>query len=103
MMRRETSVSWLAPYSTLAKRSGFVDQRAEQVGFEIGKLALQDACQTLQARAGINRGLGQRRHDPLLVAIELHEDEIPQLHVTAAVAGELAIGVPRSLAAVPMS
>ncbi len=38
-------------------------------------------------------GLGRGLSVPVDIAIELHEDEIPDFHVAAALAAELAIGV----------
>ena len=86
MMRSETSVSWLAPYSTLARLGGFLDQGPEEIGIEIRELALQDGGEPLQSRAGINRRAGQGSHVALFVAVELHEDQVPQFDVAAAIA-----------------
>src|SRR5205807_9545485 len=38
----------------------------------------------LETHAGIDRGLGQRIHVALLVAVVLHEDEVPDLDVAIA-------------------
>src|SRR5262249_19720267 len=72
---------------------GFVDRRAEKVGIEIRDLSLQYGGHALETRAGINRRTRKRGHHALLVAIELHEDEVPQPHVAPAIAREAAIGM----------
>ena len=69
------------------------NQRAEEVRVEVGSLALQHGREALEARAGIDRGARKRRERAALIAVVLHEDEVPQLDVAAAVARELAVGV----------
>ena len=46
---------------------------------------LQDSGDALQAHAGIDARTWQWGHHPLLVAIELHEDEIPDLDVAVTI------------------
>jgi hypothetical protein len=46
---------------------------------------LQHRRDALEAHPGIDRGLGQRMHDAVLVAVELHEDVVPDLDVAVAV------------------
>src|SRR5205823_5958101 len=44
----------------------------------------QHGGQTFQSHAGIDRRLGQRMHDALVVTVELHEHEVPDLDVAVA-------------------
>ncbi len=53
------------------------DQRLEQVDLVVGMHTLQHRRDALQAHAGVHRGLGQRMHHALLVAVELHEHVVP--------------------------
>ena len=95
-MRSEASVSGAAPYALPRKLAGKVDQRPKKIRIVIADLSLQHGGQALEARAGVDGGLGQRRHVSRGVAIELHENQIPDLHVAPAVAAELAIRVARA-------
>ena len=54
---------------------------------------MHDGGEAFEARAGVDRRLRQRIELAARVAIELHEDQIPDFDVAAAVAGESAIGV----------
>ncbi len=52
----------LSPYSDFSSRAALrIDQRSEEIRLEVGDLALQDGGHALQAHAGIDGGLGQRR------------------------------------------
>jgi hypothetical protein len=62
-----------------------LDQPAHQVGVVVVVLALQDGADALEAHAGVDRGLGQRVARPVLVLLELHEDEVPDLDEPVAV------------------
>ena len=66
-------------------------------------LALDNGGDSLETRAGVDGGLGQRRYCAGSVAIELHEDQIPDFDVAAAVAGNLQSAWPSSEAVGPMS
>ena len=61
-----------------------VDQRAHQVGLPQRVDALQHGEHALEAGAGVDRGLGQRRQRPGLVAVVLHEHEVPELEEAVA-------------------
>ena len=61
-----------------------LEQRHEKVGVEIGVDSLQGRRDTLQAGTGIDRRLRQRSQDSFLIAIELHEDQVPDLDNSAA-------------------
>ena len=63
---------------------GRLDQVAEQVDFVVAVHVLQHGGEALEAHAGIDARLGQRRELPLRVAIELHEHQVPDLDVTVA-------------------
>ena len=64
---------------------GGSDQRLEQIYLVIGMDTLQHRRNAFKAHAGIDRGLGQRMHDAGLVAVELHEDVVPDFDVAVAV------------------
>ncbi len=61
------------------------DQRLEQVDFVVGMNALQHRGDALQPHAGVDARLGQGMHDAGLVAIELHEDVVPDFDVAVAI------------------
>src|SRR5690606_37140490 len=65
-----------------------IDDRAEEVGLVVGPLALQYRGETFESRAGVDGGAGQGRELACLVAVELHEDEVPDLQPAIAVAGD---------------
>src|SRR6266540_5869682 len=60
------------------------DEVLEEVDLVIGVHALQHRRDALKAHSGIDRRLGQRMELPRLVAVELHEDQIPDLDVAVA-------------------
>ncbi|MNS87818.1 hypothetical protein D3C72_1217730 [compost metagenome] len=64
---------------------GRLDQCLEQVDLIVAVHVLQHRGDALQAHAGVHARLGQRRHVALLVAVELHEHEVPDLDVAVAV------------------
>ena len=70
-----------------------LNQWREQVGLVIRNYALQDRGYSLQAHARVYRGLGQRIQFAAGVAVELHEHQVPDFYVAAAVAAEGAVGV----------
>src|SRR5690606_33467565 len=56
-------------------------------------LALHDGGEALEARAGVDGGAGQRPQLPILLgAVELHEDEVPDLEPAIALAGHTLAG-----------
>ena len=93
MMRSDGLNLRIAPESAFAEPRRFAHQRLKQIRVEIADFALQDGGDAFEARAGIDRGFGRGLSVAGGVAIELHEDEIPDFDVAAAVAGEFAIGV----------
>ena len=60
------------------------NQVPKQVDLVVGVNALQHRRDALQAHSGVDRRLGQRMELPGFVAVELHEDEIPDLDVAVA-------------------
>ena len=68
-----------------------LDQRRKQIRLVIRNHALQHRRHPLQPHAGINRWLGQRIQLPAGIAVKLHEHQIPNLDIAAAVAREVAI------------
>src|SRR5690606_29249879 len=61
------------------------DQVLEQVYFVVGMHALQHGGNALEAHAGVDTGLGQRFHVAGGIALELHENEVPDFDVAIAV------------------
>ena len=89
--RRRDAIGY-APYSTSKQLARVLDDRPQQVGLVVGELALHHRRDTLQAHAGVDRGTGQRSQDALGRAVELHEDEIPDLdEAAAAIVGKLLV------------
>ena len=66
---------------------GEQDVRQHQVSLVGRGLALLDRHQPLEAHAGVHPGGGQRRQLARRVAVELHEDQVPDLHPAVALAG----------------
>src|SRR5690606_38153734 len=64
---------------------GRCDEIAEQVDLVIRVDILQHGRNAFEAHAGIDTGLGQRREVAGRVAIELHEDQIPDLDIAVTV------------------
>ena len=64
---------------------GGADQVPEQVDLVVRVHALKHGGDAFEAHPRIDAGLGQRRHHALVVAVELHEDEVPDLDVAVAV------------------
>ena len=61
---------------------GGTDQLAEEIDLEDAVHALQYGGKALESHAGIDARLRQRRQLALGVAIELHENEVPDFDVT---------------------
>ena len=61
------------------------DQVPEQVDVVVAVHALHDSRDALEAHAGVDRRFRQRRHRAVGRAVELHENEIPDLDVAVAV------------------
>ncbi len=70
---------------------GALDERHKQIGVVVADHALQHRRDALQACSGVDRRLGQGMQHALGAAVELHEDQVPDLDVAAALAGELAL------------
>ena len=69
-----------------AERIGYrVDEMGEQIDLVVAVHALHDGRDALEAHAGVDRRLRQRRHLTVGGAVELHEDQIPYLDVAIAV------------------
>src|ERR1043165_4779344 len=73
--------------------ASFLDDRAEQVGVVVADFPLENRRHTLQAHARIDRRFWKRCKVSLRIAIVLHEDQVPNLNVTAAFAWEGAVQV----------
>ena len=77
-----------------ARRGDEPEQRREQVGVVVALLPLDDGGQALEAHARVDARLGQRRQRAGRVAVELHEDQVPDLQVAVAVAADGALRPP---------
>ncbi len=73
------------------------DEGREQIRVVVRHLALKHRGDPLEPHAGVDRGLGQRRHRAARVPVELHEDQVPDLEPAVAVAGRAQAGPPRLL------
>ncbi len=72
-----------------AEFAGAVDDGADEIGVVVRDFALQDRGDALESHAGIDGRTRQRRHGAGRIAIELHEDEIPDFgEAAAAIEGE---------------
>ena len=69
------------------ERAGPVEERRHQVGLPHRVDPLEQGEDPLKSGAGIDRGLRKGRPAAVLRLVELHEDEVPELHV--AVAGRI--------------
>ena len=65
-------------------RSGF-QQVDKQIDFVIAVYVLQDCGDALQAHACVHRRLRQQMHFAAFVAVELHEDVVPDFNETVAI------------------
>ena len=66
------------------QRLHFVDERQEQVRLVYVVRVLQNDHKPLESHPRVYAGLGQRGHGAVGIPVELHEHEIPQLHVALA-------------------
>ncbi len=60
------------------------DQVTEKVDVVVAVHALQHRGEAFESHAGIDAGLGQRRQHAVVVAVELHENQVPDLDVAVA-------------------
>ena len=67
------------------------DDLLEGVGVEVRHDALHDRGDPLEAHAGVDVLLGEGLEDASVLAVELREDEVPDLGVAAAGTGGLAV------------
>src|SRR5271169_4461529 len=76
-----------------AQFGGSLHERDKEIGVEDAEFGLQHRGSALEAHARVDGWFGKGIELAGSVAIELHEDEVPDFDVAAAVAGKLAIGV----------
>ena len=69
------------------------DEGLHEVAVVVGALVLQDGGHALQAHARVEVAVRQLRHGAVLLAVELREDEVPELEEAVAVAAGLAVGL----------
>ncbi len=67
------------------QRAGLADQRLEQVDFIVRMDMLQDRGKTLQSHASVHAWRWQRYQCAVGLAIELHEDQVPDLDKAVAI------------------
>jgi hypothetical protein len=60
---------------------GGLDQALEQIGVVVAVHTLEDRSDAFQAHAGVDTRRRQRLHLPVGIAVVLHEDQVPDLHV----------------------
>src|SRR5271165_3257910 len=70
-----------------------INQRREKIRIIIGDDALENCGDTLQSHTSVNRRLRKGSKRAAGIAIELHEDQIPDFYVAAAIAREFAVSV----------
>ena len=63
------------------------DEGAEEVGVVVGALALHHRRDPLEPHARVDGRFRQRSHPAARVAVELHEDQVPDLEPAVAIAG----------------
>ena len=73
--------------------AGLIDDGPEQIRFVVADLSLQHRSDTFKTHSRIDRRLRQGRQMTFRIAVELHEYEIPDLHIPPAIAGKRAIRV----------
>ncbi len=73
------------------KRLGLLHDRHDEIGIVVGGGILQNGDDPFEAHAGIDARLGQRRHVAGLVAVELHEHQVPDLKKAVALASQPAV------------
>ena len=71
--------SSLPPYCLAGQLADRVQDRREHIGVVVARLALQHRRDALEAHAGIDVLGRQRRQRSVGVAVELDEDEVPDL------------------------
>ena len=76
------------------------DDREEEVRVVVRPHALQQRRDPLESRPRIDRGCGERRVRPVRRAVELHEDEIPELDDRVRLARRLELRVGDAVVAV---
>ena len=81
-----------------AEFSGALHQRHKQIGIVVGDDSFKDRGGAFKAHAGVNAGLGQGRQFAALIAVVLHEDEVPDFDEAAAVAREFAFRCGKAVA-----
>ena len=79
------------PVLRAAQGLDLLDERLEQVGLERVGDALQHLRGALETGAGVDVPLGQRHQGPVLLAVVLLEDEVPDLEIPAAALARIAV------------
>ena len=69
-----------------------LDEAVHEVAVVVGRLALHDGRDALQAHARVDVAVGQLGHGAVLLAVVLGEHQVPELQVTVAVAAGRAVG-----------
>ncbi len=73
------------------------DDRPQKIGVEVGLDLLHHRGDALQAHPGVDARSGQRGEGAVGGAVELHEDEVPDLEIAVAVAPHGALRAPAAV------
>ena len=96
MTRSEMSVAATRAVLHAGEFRGHLDERGEQIGVVVVELALDHRGDALEAHAGVDAGRGQGSERARRVAVELHEDEVPDLEIPVALARDAEAGAARA-------
>ena len=80
-------------HRTAGQFLGPLDNGKNQIRVEVGGHILQDGSNALEPQSRVNAGFGQGLHFPRDVAVELHEDQVPDFKKPVAIAIDAAVGV----------
>src|SRR5580704_9451915 len=80
-------------YIHIGELGGLAHYWLKQIGVEVADFAFEDGGHAFQTQAGIDGRLRQGIEFAGCVAIELHEDQVPDFDVAAALATEFAVGM----------
>src|SRR5262249_12701570 len=83
------------------ERRDLREDRREEVGVEVRRLALQDADDALEPHARVDVALRQRLQFAAVAPVELREDEVPDLEPAAAAAARVALAALRAIGLAP--
>src|SRR3974390_679480 len=95
--RRCSTLAFFNPFLSIevhgAKFSSALGKWRKEIRIIVGDDTLQNGSQALQPHTCVYTGFRQRRKGAGRIAVELHEDEVPDFYITATGTGEFAVGV----------